>query len=122
MTDGDRDRLAREQVGLDAVNLENRTAGTRFRWGRATCRDGVLSVNAQVTSLDGRLRVAGGLTAGGPSPEAVGASIALTLRERGAGAILDQIREPASRQPARAIQWLGRNGEETDSLLITMRI
>ena len=63
----------------------------------ATCRDGVLSVNAQVTSLDGRSRVAGGLTASGPSPEAVGASLALTLRERGADAILDQIREPASR-------------------------
>jgi hydroxymethylbilane synthase len=63
----------------------------------ATCRDGVLSVNAQVTSLDGRSRVAGGLTASGPSPEAVGASLALTLRDRGADAILDQIREPASR-------------------------
>ena len=97
MTDGDRDWLARSKSGLDAVNLENRTAGTRFRWGRATCRDGVLSVNAQVTSLDGRSRVAAGLTASGPSPEAVGASLALTLRERGADAILDRIREPASR-------------------------
>jgi porphobilinogen deaminase len=63
----------------------------------ATCRDGVLSVNAQVTSLDGCSRVAGGLTVSGPEPEAVGASLALTLRERGADAILDQIREPASR-------------------------
>jgi hydroxymethylbilane synthase len=63
----------------------------------ATCRDGVLSVNAQVTSLDGRSRVAGTLTVSGPEPEAVGASLALTLRERGADAILDQIREPAPR-------------------------
>jgi hydroxymethylbilane synthase len=63
----------------------------------ATCRDGVLSVNAQVTSLDGRSQVAGTLTVSGPEPEAVGASLALTLRERGADAILDQIREPAPR-------------------------
>jgi hydroxymethylbilane synthase len=63
----------------------------------ATCRDGVLSLKAQVTSLDGRSRVAGGLTVSGPEPESVGASLALTLRERGADAILDQIREPASR-------------------------
>jgi hydroxymethylbilane synthase len=63
----------------------------------ATCRDGVLSLKAQVTSLDGRSRVAGALTVSGPEPEAVGASLALTLRERGADAILDQIREPASR-------------------------
>jgi hydroxymethylbilane synthase len=63
----------------------------------ATCRDGVLSVNAQVTSLDGRSRVAGTLTVSGPEPEAVGASLALTLRERGADVILDQIREPAPR-------------------------
>jgi hydroxymethylbilane synthase len=63
----------------------------------ATRRDGVLSVNAQVTSLDGRSRVAGTLTVSGPEPEAVGASLALTLRERGADAILDQIREPAPR-------------------------
>jgi hydroxymethylbilane synthase len=63
----------------------------------ATCRDGVMSVNAQVTSLDGRSRVAGTLTLSGPEPEAVGASLALTLRERGADAILDQIREPAPR-------------------------
>jgi hydroxymethylbilane synthase len=61
----------------------------------ATRRDGVLSLNAQVTSLDGRSRIAGAVT--GTDPEATGAALALTLRERGADAILDQIREPASR-------------------------
>jgi hydroxymethylbilane synthase len=63
----------------------------------ATHRDGVLSLSAQVTSLDGRSRIAGALTVGGAEPEAVGASLASTLRERGADAILDQIREPVSR-------------------------
>jgi hydroxymethylbilane synthase len=61
----------------------------------ATRRDGVLSLTAQVTSLDGRARVEATIT--GKDPEAVGASLASTLRERGADAILDQIREPAAR-------------------------
>jgi hydroxymethylbilane synthase len=61
----------------------------------ATRRDGVLSLRAQVTSLDGRSRIAGTVT--GTDPEAVGAALAAKLRERGADAILDQIREPASR-------------------------
>jgi hydroxymethylbilane synthase len=61
----------------------------------ATRRDGVLSLSAQVTSLDGRARIAGTVT--GADPEAVGAALASTLRERGADMILDQIREPASR-------------------------
>jgi hypothetical protein len=36
-------------------------------------------------------------TVSGVDPEGVGASLALTLRERGADAILGQIREPAAR-------------------------
>jgi hydroxymethylbilane synthase len=61
----------------------------------ATRRDGVLSLSAQVTSLDGRSRIAGTVT--GDDPEAVGAALASMLRERGADVILDQIREPAAR-------------------------
>jgi len=61
----------------------------------ATARDGALSLSAQVTSLDGRSRIAA--TGTGVDPEAVGASLAMTLRERGADAILDQIRQPARR-------------------------
>jgi hydroxymethylbilane synthase len=61
----------------------------------AVCRDGVLTLSAQVTSLDGRERVTGTVT--GTGPEATGAALATMLRERGAGAILDRIREPVSR-------------------------
>ena len=61
----------------------------------ASRRDGALSLYAQVTSLDGRSRVDGSVT--GVDPEAVGASLASVLRERGADAILDQIRAPAAR-------------------------
>ena len=61
----------------------------------ATRRDGLLSLTAQVTSLDGRARVAA--TGTGADPEAVGASLASALREQGADAILDQIRQPAAR-------------------------
>ena len=60
----------------------------------ATCQDGALSLSAQVTSLDGRERVTGSVT--GKDPEATGAALAATLRERGADAILDKIREPAA--------------------------
>ena len=61
----------------------------------AVRRDGVLSLNAQVTSLDGRERITGGIT--GTDPEATGAALASLLRDRGAAAILDKIREPATR-------------------------
>jgi hydroxymethylbilane synthase len=61
----------------------------------AVRRDGVLSLIAQVTSLDGRDRVTGTVT--GTDPAAVGAALASELRERGADAILDQIRQPAAR-------------------------
>jgi hydroxymethylbilane synthase len=59
----------------------------------AVRRDGVLSLHAQVTSLDGRERVTGAIT--GSDPEAAGRLLASELRERGADVILDQIREPA---------------------------
>jgi hydroxymethylbilane synthase len=61
----------------------------------ATRRDGVLSLYGQVTSLDGRSRVEGSGT--GVDPEAVGASLAAALRDRGADVILDAIRAPAAR-------------------------
>jgi hydroxymethylbilane synthase len=56
---------------------------------------GVLSLSAQVTSLDGRQRVTGTVT--GSDPEAAGRELAAILRGRGADAVLDQIREAASR-------------------------
>ena len=60
----------------------------------AVRRDGVLSLSAQVTSLDGRERVTGTIT--GTDPEAAGAALAALLRDRGADAILNQIRQPAA--------------------------
>jgi hydroxymethylbilane synthase len=59
----------------------------------AVRRDDVLSLSAQVTSLDGRDRVAGTVT--GADPEATGAALASVLRARGADEILNRIREPA---------------------------
>ena len=56
---------------------------------------GVLSLSAQVTSLDGRQRVTGTVT--GADPEAVGRELAAVLRGRGADAVLDRIREPTGR-------------------------
>jgi hydroxymethylbilane synthase len=61
----------------------------------AVASGGVLSLSAQVTSLDGRQRVTGTVTR--PGPEAAGRELAALLRDRGADAILDQVREPASR-------------------------
>lgn len=61
----------------------------------ATLDAGVLTLGAQVTSVDGRQRVSGTVT--GAVPEAAGTALARLLRDRGADAILDQIREPASR-------------------------
>jgi hydroxymethylbilane synthase len=60
----------------------------------AVRRDGVLSLSAQVTSLDGREQVTGSVT--GTDPEAAGAALAALLRERGADQILHQIRQPAA--------------------------
>jgi hydroxymethylbilane synthase len=59
----------------------------------AVRRNGVLSLSARVTSLDGHEQVTGSVT--GTDPEAAGATLAAGLRERGADAILNQIRQPA---------------------------
>jgi hydroxymethylbilane synthase len=61
----------------------------------ATRSGGVLTLAAQVTSLDGQQKVSGMVV--GTSPEATGAELAAALKERGADAILDQVREPARR-------------------------
>jgi porphobilinogen deaminase len=61
----------------------------------ATRSGGVLTLSAQVTSLDGQQEVTG--TVVGTSPETAGTELAAVLKERGADAILDQIREPARR-------------------------
>jgi hydroxymethylbilane synthase len=61
----------------------------------ATRADGILTLSAQVTSLDGRQRVTGTVT--GSAPAAVGRELAALLRGRGADAVLDQIREPTGR-------------------------
>jgi hydroxymethylbilane synthase len=61
----------------------------------ATVADGMLTLSGQVTSLDGQQRVTG--TVAGSDPEATGAGLAALLRGRGADAILDAIRIPASR-------------------------
>lgn len=57
--------------------------------------DGIITLSAQVTSLDGTDQAVG--TATGTDPEATGAALAALLRARGAGAILNAIREPAAR-------------------------
>ncbi|HVT69028.1 MAG TPA: hydroxymethylbilane synthase [Trebonia sp.] len=61
----------------------------------ATRSGEVLTLSAQVTSLDGTERVTG--TATGTDPEATGRDLAGILRAQGADAILDAIREPAAR-------------------------
>lgn len=57
--------------------------------------NGVLTLSAQVTSLDGTQRVAG--TVAGADPEMTGIQLAAVLRKQGADAILNQIRESAAR-------------------------
>lgn len=61
----------------------------------AVRRDGVVSLSAQVTSLDGRDRVTGSVK--GSDPEAAGAALASVLREHGADEILNRIRQPVAR-------------------------
>lgn len=57
-----------------------------------------LRLHAQVTSLDGCRHVSA--TGTGDDPEDLGVSLAGTLRQRGAEAILQEIREPATRYGA----------------------
>ena len=61
----------------------------------AVRQGGEIALTAQVTSLDGRDQAVGEAT--GTDPEATGAALAVRLRERGADAILNAIREPAAR-------------------------
>lgn len=61
----------------------------------ATRAGRLLTLSAQVTSLDGRRKVTG--TAVGADPENVGTELAAILRDRGADEILNEIREPAAR-------------------------
>jgi hydroxymethylbilane synthase len=61
----------------------------------ATRSGGVLTLSAQVTSLDGSQRVTGSIT--GTDPEVTGVELARVLRAKGADAILDEIRAPAGR-------------------------
>jgi len=53
---------------------------------------GELTLNAQVTSLDGRQTAIGAVT--GTDPEATGRELAKLLKDRGADEILDEIRQP----------------------------
>ena len=61
----------------------------------ATRDGGSLTLSAQVTSLDGQQKVTG--TAVGANPEETGAELAAILQDRGADAILDQIRQQTAR-------------------------
>ena len=61
----------------------------------ATRSAGVVTLSAQVTSVDGRRRVTGTVT--GTDPEQAGVELAALLRGEGADAILDEIRDPAGR-------------------------
>jgi hydroxymethylbilane synthase len=71
----------------------------------ATRSGGVLTLSAQVTSLDGQRRVTG--TVSGQSPEAAGTELAAILKNHGADEILDVIREPAARLGHQLLQhWL----------------
>jgi hydroxymethylbilane synthase len=61
----------------------------------ATSSGDLLTLSAQVTSVDGRQKVTGTVT--GTDPEATGKELATALKARGADAILNQVREPARR-------------------------
>lgn len=62
----------------------------------ASWSGGLLTLGAQVTSLDGRQRVTGTVT--GTDADATGRELAGILQAQGADAILDAIREPAGTQ------------------------
>jgi hydroxymethylbilane synthase len=83
-------------VKAERVLLGELQAGCSAPVGaHATRSAGVLTLSAQVTSLDGGQRVTGTVT--GTDPDAVGVALAGILRDKGADAILDAIREPAGR-------------------------
>jgi hydroxymethylbilane synthase len=74
----------------------------------AASRDGVLSLSAQVTSLDGRQRVSGTVT--GADPEATGVRLARELREHGAEAILKSLRPVSPLTMLRKFKFIFPNG------------
>jgi hydroxymethylbilane synthase len=61
----------------------------------ATRSGGMLTLSAQVTSLDGREKVTAATA--GTSPEAAGRDLAAILKDRGADTILNQARQPTAR-------------------------
>jgi hydroxymethylbilane synthase len=90
------DPAADEAVRAERTLLAELHGGCSVPIGAYATRDGVgLAMNAQVTSLDGRQRVTAAAT--GDHPESLGVHLAAVLRERGAEAILAEIREPVSR-------------------------
>jgi hydroxymethylbilane synthase len=90
--DPDADAVVRAERGL----LGQLHGGCSVPVGAyATRSGGVLTLSAQVTSLDGRQKVTG--TATGTSPETTGKELAAVLKDRGADAILNEVRQPAAR-------------------------
>lgn len=91
---GDRDADA--AVKAERAVLGELHGGCSVPVGAYAARSGgVLSLSAQVTSLDGSRRVTGTVT--GTDPDTTGRELAGILRAKGADAILDEIRQPATR-------------------------
>ena len=96
MLDSFGDPAAATAVRAERVLLAELHGGCSVPVGAHAARAGEgLRLCAQVTSLDGRQRVSAAAT--GNDPEALGVRLAGVLRERGAEAILRQIREPVTR-------------------------
>jgi hydroxymethylbilane synthase len=96
MLDSFGDEDADAAVRAERAVLAELHGGCSVPVGAHATRSGtVLTVSAQVTSLDGRHRVTGTVT--GHRPEAAGSELAALLKSRGADAILDAIREPIGR-------------------------
>jgi len=96
MLDSFGDPAAAAAVRAERVLLAELHGGCSVPVGAHAARAGEgLRLCAQVTSLDGRQRVSAAAT--GNDPEALGVRLAGVLRERGAEAILRQIREPVTR-------------------------
>ena len=96
MLDSFGDHAAEAAVRAERVLLAELHGGCSVPVGAyAAPAESGLRLCAQVTSLDGRQRVAAAAT--GEDPEALGVTLARTLRERGAEEILREIREPAAR-------------------------
>lgn len=85
---------ADEEVRAERAVLAGLHGGCSVPVGAHAIRGdgGELAINAQVTSLDGTRTVTGSVF--GADPEAVGRDLATLLKDRGADAILDEIRQP----------------------------